>query len=361
MRCLRTRSDLGGQQMSLCHLLAGNTAESSSEQPLVSIIMPVRNEADFIARSLGAVLRQEYPADRMEVLVVDGISTDATRRIIAQTIEAHRSGPEVTLLDNPRQIVSTAINIGLRHARGEIIVRVDGHCEIAPDYVRRCVEVLDATGADNVGGLQRARAEGVVGAAIAAANSSRFGVGGARFHYATKPGPADTVFLGAYRRRVFERIGDFDEELVRNQDDEFNFRLIQAGGRIWLDPSIRSVYYGRSSLPKLWRQYYEYGLYKVLVIRKRSAVASWRHLVPAAFLVSVVISLLLAIVTRRKLVSLVVVGPYIVANLVASFWAGLNNLRVLPMLPGAFATMHVAYGLGFLVGLWRWNRRRGGA
>lgn len=323
--------------------------------PRVTIIMPIRNEGGFIGRSLGAVLAQDYPAERMEVLVVDGLSDDATRDLIAHTIVAHPGAAPVTVLDNPGRIVPTGMNIGLRRARGDVIVRVDGHCEIAPDYVRRCVEALQETGADNVGGLQRAVGETPVGEAIALANSSPFGVGGARFHYASEPGWADTVYLGAYRREVFDRVGGFDEELVRNQDDELNFRLIQAGGRIWLDPAIRSTYYSRAALPKLWRQYYQYGLYKVLVIRKRGAVASWRHLVPAAFVLSLALSLLLALVTRRPRLGLLVAGPYAAANLGASLWTGRRAPRALPLLPPAFAAMHVAYGLGFLVGLYRWR------
>jgi succinoglycan biosynthesis protein ExoA len=332
--------------------------QSSAKPPAVTVIMPVRNEADFIARSLGAVLDQDYPANQLEVLVVDGMSDDATRNVIAQTVAAKAGEVRVTVLDNPGRIVPTAMNIGLLHARGDIIVRVDGHCEIAPDYVHRCVEALEVSGADNVGGLQRAAGGTVVARAIALANSSPFGVGGARFHYATQAGWADTVYLGAYCREVFNRIGGYDEELVRNQDDELNFRLTQAGGKIWLDPSIRSVYYSRGSLGKLWRQYYEYGLYKVLVMRKRGGVASWRHLTPAAFVLSLVLSLLLALVTRRARLALLIAGPYAAANGAASLWTVRRDPRTLAALPLAFATMHCAYGLGFIVGMWHWRNWR---
>ncbi|MBC7225266.1 MAG: hypothetical protein H5T59_13510 [Anaerolineae bacterium] len=169
------------------------------------------------------------------------------------------------------------------------------------------------------------------------------------------PGFVDTVPFGAFRREVFDRIGGFDEELVRNQDDEFNFRLAQAEGRIWLDPSIRSVYYSRASLAGLWRQYFQYGLYKVRVMQKRRGIPSWRHLVPPAFVLGLFGSGLLALATRQPRWALAVAGPYAVANLGASLWTARRDVRALPLLPLAFATLHLAYGLGFLWGLWRWR------
>ena len=336
--------------------------------------MPIRNEADYIAQSLGSILAQDYPADRIEILIADGMSDDGTRTIIQRLCHDPNLQPatcNLQLLDNPGRIVPTAFNIALSRARGDVIIRVDGHCEIAPDYVRRCVELLEETGADNVGGLQRAVGEGPVAETIALATSSPFGVGGARFHYATEPGWADTVYLGAYRRDVFERIGGFDEELVRNQDDEFNFRLTQTGGKIWLDPSIRSRYYSRASLCKLWRQYYQYGFYKVRVIQKRGAVPSPRHLVPATFVLTLLGSWLAALITRRRWLALFVAGPYLVANLIASvLTARRASHPPSPVsrppspafqLPLAFATLHLAYGLGFLAGLWHWRNRWGHA
>jgi glycosyltransferase involved in cell wall biosynthesis len=327
------------------------------EYPLVTVIMPIRDEARYIARSLGAVLAQDYPADKIEVLVVDGMSRDDTRAIVGQ---ASAGAPQiaVTILDNPAGTAPAALNIGLRHAHGAVIVRVDGHCEIAPDYLRRCVEVLDATHADCVGGPMVTIGETPIARAIARAQSSKFGVGGVAFRTGREqPGYVDTLAFGAYRREVFDRIGCFDEELVRNQDDELNFRLNQAGGKIWLDPAIHSTYYSRASLVKLWRQYYEYGFYKVRVIQKRGGVASWRHLVPGAFVLSLLLSLLLAVLTRRPRWALSVVGPYALANGAASLATARKAPRQLSLLPPIFATLHVAYGLGFLWGCVRWHSR----
>jgi glycosyltransferase involved in cell wall biosynthesis len=321
--------------------------------PPVTIIMPIRNEAGFIQRSLGAVLAQNYPEECLQVIVADGMSSDGTREIVREMVGEY---PRASLIDNPGRIVPTALNAALAEAQGEVIIRVDGHCQIAPDYVQRCVEALERTGADCVGGPMVTVGETDVAEGIALAQSSFFGVGGVAFRTGSDRGRyVDTVAFGAYRREVFDRIGTFDEELVRNQDDEFNFRLTQAGGKIWLDPSIRSVYYSRASLPGLWRQYFEYGLYKVRLIQKRGAVPSWRHLVPVTFVLSLLASLLLALFTGQRRWALSVAGPYAAANLAASAWTARNRWRLFPFLPLAFATLHMAYGLGFLSGLWRWR------
>jgi len=341
-----------------------------NDLPLVTIMMPIRNEANYIARSLESVLAQDYPPNCLEILIVDGMSEDGTREVIQRISNSARSAPATPLcnagrlpsifvLDNPSRIVPIALNIGLQHAHGEVIIRVDGHCEIAPDYVRRCVEALQETGADNVGGLQLAAGQGAIGRAVALATSSPFGVGNARFHYSMRPGWVDTVYLGAYRREVFDRIGGFDEELVRNQDDEFNFRLIQGGGKIWLDPSIRSLYYSRTSLGRLWRQYFQYGFYKVRVIQKRGAVPSWRHLVPGGFVLSLLGSVLLALFTRKSFWMLAVAGPYVATNGLSSLWIARRDWRTLPLLPLIFLTLHLAYGTGFLLGMWNWRRKPG--
>jgi succinoglycan biosynthesis protein ExoA len=264
----------------------------------------------------------------------------------------HDTLSSAVLLDNPARIVPTALNIGLQHANGEIIIRVDGHCQISPDYVRRCVKLLQEIDADCVGGPIVTVGETHLARTIALAQSSFLGVGGVAFRTKfQKAGYVDTLAFGAYRRDVFESIGGFDEELVRNQDDEFNFRLIQAGGKIWLDPSSHSVYYSRANLPGLWRQYFQYGYYKVRVIQKRKAVPSWRHVVPGGFVLGLIISGLLAILTQQYYWLLSVIGPYAVANGLASLWTARRDWRTLSWLPLTFLTLHLAYGLGFLQGL----------
>ncbi|MGD8627304.1 MAG: glycosyltransferase family 2 protein, partial [Anaerolineae bacterium] len=266
------------------------------DTPFVSLIMPIRNEAGFIRRSLGAVLAQDYPTHRLEILVVDGLSDDGTR----QTVQEMLSGrPNGRLLDNPGRIVPTAMNLGLAKARGEVIVRVDGHTIIAPDYVTRCVESLARTGADCVGGPMRAVGDTPLGQAVALATSHPFGVGGSRFHYATEPQEVHTVYLGCWPCQVLQEVGGFDPEMVRNQDDELSYRLRASGGRIWLDPQIHSTYHTRANLQKLGRQYFQYGLWKVRVFQKVPGSAQPSHWAPPLFALAVLAGLPAALLIPR--------------------------------------------------------------
>lgn len=331
---------------------------SSKGQPTVSVIMPVRNEADYVARGLSAVLVQDYPNDKLEVIVVDGDSDDGTREIIQEVLMSHPRGKAVavTVSRNPRRWVPASLNLALRNSRGEVIVRIDGHCEVPPEYLSRCVEALESSGADCAGGVLETVGEGLVGSAIAAAQGSSFGVGNARFRYAKKAGWVDTLAFGAYRREVFDRLGEFDEELVRNQDDEMNFRLVSSGGRIWLDPRISVVYRSRQTLSALWRQYFEYGVYKVRVMQKRRGAASWRHFVPSAFVVALAVSVGLSVVTGRHQFVVLVAGTYGAASIAAAIAAIGARSYLAPVVVVAFLTMHIAYGVGFIAGIWRWRR-----
>jgi succinoglycan biosynthesis protein ExoA len=324
--------------------------------PFISVVMPVRNEAEFIARSLGSVLAQDYPPDRYEVLVADGRSTDKTREIVASLAG---EAPEVRLVDNPGGIVPTGFNAALRVARGTFIVRVDGHTEIERDYVRQCVEEIERTGADNVGGRMTAESKGLSGRAIAMATSSPFGVGGARFHYSKSEEWVDTVYLGAWRRSTFDRMGGLDEEFVRNQDDEFNYRLRAAGGRILLSPKIRSHYWSRSSWAALWRQYWQYGFWKVRVLQKHPWQMKPRQFIPPLFVAFLLASALAAPVSGWARIGLLAItAAYTIANFTASVSTGRGaSFAVVLLLPVAFATLHLSYGSGFLTGLIRFASR----
>jgi succinoglycan biosynthesis protein ExoA len=329
---------------------------TASEPPFVTVIMPVRHEAAFIARSLGAVLAQDYPADRLEILVADGQSTDGTREFVRGFQARH---PHLRLIENPGRIVPTGLNAALRQARGEIIVRVDGHTEIASDYIRRCVTALRRTGADNVGGRMDASGEGPFGEAVALATSTFFGVGNARFHYSEREEWVDTVYMGAWPRAVFERVGLFDEEAERNEDDEFNYRLLERGGRIWLSQSVCSRYTPRSSASTLWRQYFQYGCWKVWVMLKHPGQIRLRQLAPAGLVATLAGAAVLAAVSGwgRGLLILTI-SIYAFANLVASLTtARRHGWRHLQRLPLVFAILHSAYGLGFLAGLVKFRDR----
>ena len=292
----------------------------------------------------------------IEVLVADGMSGDETREILRSLAATHDN---LRMIDNRGGIVATGLNAALASAAGEIIVRVDGHTEIAPDYVRQCVTELSRSRADNVGGRMTAAARGSVGRAVATATSSPFGVGGARFHYSRRSEWVDTVYLGAWRREVFDRIGNFDEELVRDQDDEFNYRLRKHGGRILLSPAIRSVYFGRASLRSLWRQYFQYGYWKVRVLQKHPRQMRPRQFAPpllTASLLALAAAAPFSRLARRGLAALT--GAYAAANLAASVHTARGeSRRTLPLLPPVFATLHLAYGSGFLAGLARFARR----
>ena len=334
--------------------MSGRTADRAT----VTVIMPVRNEGTFIARSLGAVLEQDYPAELMQVLVADGMSDDETREIVEQLARAHPDHA-VEIVDNPGGIVPTGFNAALSRAGGQVIVRVDGHTIIAKDYVSACVTALEDSGADNVGGRMDAQGQGRIAEAIALATSSPFGVGDAQFHYASGQRWVDTVYLGAWRREVFDRVGSFDPEMVRNQDDEFNYRLRAAGGRILLTDRIRSRYYSRASMRKLFRQYRQYGFWKVRVLQKHPKQMSLRQFVPPVFAAAVVGGAVLAPTSRGvRRVWAATLAAYGLAAVTASVSvARRSGWRHLPLLPVAFAAMHLGYGGGFLVGLLRFAHR----
>ena len=330
---------------------------NSSSPPMVSVVMPIRNEAKYIARSLNAVLMQDYPVDRFEVIVADGMSKDGTREIV-QSFESRNSN--VRLIDNPGKIVPTGLNAAIAQASGDIIARVDGHCEIAPDYLRRCVEHLMNDGVEGVGGSLETVGETSIAQAIAIAMSSPFGVGGSAFRtVVNKTMLVDTLAFPTYTRAIIERAGPFDEELVRNQDDEYNYRLRKSGAKILLAADVYCRYFSRSSLRSLWRQYFQYGYWKVRVMQKHPRQMRMRQSVPPLFVATLLVSLLLMpfSVAGRWILGLAA-GSYMVANLGASiFLARKRGDRLFPILVLAFLALHLAWGLGFLAGLIRfWNR-----
>ena len=324
--------------------------------PFVTVVMPTRNEHRTIEAALRAVLQQDYPSDRCEVIIADGMSDDGTRDVIEALMESAGSDtPHVTLIANVSRTAPAGLNAALGRAKGDVIVRIDGHCEIQHDYLSRCVRLLDTTGAANVGGAVVGSGDGLRQRAFARATRSPFGVGNARFRYASREGWVDTVYLGAWRREIFELVGRFDEELVRNQDDEHNFRIVQSGERIWFDPELQTRCEVRSDFRSLWRQYFDYGFYKVRVIQKRRGVASLRQIVPALFVVALVSTVVIGSATRRPKVILAVVAPYGALNALAALHASHDDPEALVLVPVAFLALHLAYGSGFLAGIWAWR------
>src|SRR5262245_29478893 len=322
-----------------------------SEAPLVSVVVPCRNEKAHIENCLRSILAQEDVPGGFEVIVADGLSEDGT---VALVKKIGRTDKRLRIVQNPARLTACGLNEGIRQARGRFIAVMGAHNLYAPDYLRSSLEVLLETGADNVGGSMLSRGESRMQKAIAIAHHSRFSVGGARWHDISYEGPADTVFGGFYRREVFERLGLFDETLVRNQDDEFNLRLLRAAGKIWQSPRIRSWYRPRAHLSALGRQYLQYGYWKVRVIQKHRMPASWRHLAPGSFVFFLTVLPFLAPLFLGALwIWLGLAGLYVAANLLVSAATAVRHgpLYLLYYLPPVFACYHFGYGIGFLCGI----------
>jgi glycosyltransferase involved in cell wall biosynthesis len=321
-----------------------------NQPPTISVVIPCRNEGEHIEACVSSVLAQKPPVGGFEIIVADGMSDDGTRDILTRLAGGH---PSLRIVDNVGGITPSGMNAAIRQATGRYIAIMGAHNRYAADYLCRSVEVLEETGADNVGGVMICDARSYMQEVIAAAHHSHFSVGGARWHNTDYEGPVDTVFGGVYRREVFERIGLFDEELVRNQDDEFNLRLTRAGGKIWQSPLIRSWYTPRASLKDLCRQYMQYGYWKVRVIQKHRIPASLRQLVPGCFILALIL-LAIGSVWWTPLAWALggTLGAYLLCNLAASLqtaWRAQWKLGLL--LPLVFACYHFAYGYGFLRGI----------
>jgi glycosyltransferase involved in cell wall biosynthesis len=311
----------------------------------------MRNERRHIERCLRSLAAQDYPRDRFEVIVVDGNSNDGSRELVDSFSD---EVPGLRVLENRGKLTARGLNIGLAFARGEVIARVDAHAAVEPDFLRESVAVLQRTGADVVGGPIETIGEGGVGDAVALAVSSPFGVGNAVFRYSQREQWTDTVAFPAYRRDVFDRIGPF-AEIDGGEDDEFHYRLRDAGGRILLTPTIRSTYFPRRSYWGLARQYFGYGQAKVVVLSRHPRRTRLRQLVPATFVLSILASAVVAYFGGFFVLPLALLaGAYVAASLGASLVvARRGGWRHVLRLPLAFACMHLAYGLGFLIGLVR--------
>ncbi len=318
--------------------------------PFVSIIMPIRNEADFIERAIRSVLDNSYPVERMEILVVDGMSDDGTREIVHRLSQGDS---RIRMLDNPKRIVPAAMNIGLRAARGELFIRIDGHAEVPADFIAQSIRCLrEHPLAWVAGGSIKTVSDSCAGQAIAAAMRSPIGVGNARFRLGEYEGWVDTLAFGTHYKWVIDRVGYFDEELVRNQDDEFNLRIILAGGKIWMSKAIQSTYFSRGSLRKLWRQYFQYGFWRIRTLQKHKRPATFRQLVPLAFVSSLPLLGLGCLVWRPLWLLLAVEAAlYMLGLFIGAIDVGHKaGWRYAPAAPLVFAILHFAYGTGSLWG-----------
>jgi cellulose synthase/poly-beta-1,6-N-acetylglucosamine synthase-like glycosyltransferase len=321
---------------------------------LLSIVVPCRNEEKYIGECLSSIVKNDYPKNKLEVLVVDGMSEDGTREIIK---EYSKKNAFVTLIDNPKKITPVAMNIGIKESRGDYVLILSSHSKIGKNFLRINLESIEKYAVDCVGGIliTLSANNSLTSKAIAFAISNPFGVGNSYFRIGSKESKyVDTVPFGCYRKEVFKKIGFFDEELIRNQDDEFNMRLIKNDGKILLVPDIVSYYYARDSIVKLWKMYFQYGYFKPLVSLKIGAVLTTRQVIPAAFIGSLVISLVLSIMFKQLFwIFVLILSLYLTFDLFFSLQIVIEKgLNYLPILPIVFSTLHLSYGIGYLRGIW---------
>jgi len=322
----------------------------ANDHSLVTVIIPVRNEGRYIRECLDSIVGQDYPPDKLEILLVDGLSEDGTREIIQQYQMRHKA---IRLIDNVKKIVPVALNLGINQAKGEYIIRMDAHSKYPQDYISKCIEYAIKTGAENVGGVWETVGEGYVGEAIAGALSSKFGVGNAKYRTEHYEGFVDTVPFGCFHKDVFARVGMFNEKLVRNQDIEFNSRIRRAGGKIFLMPQIKSFYYCRGDLVDLWKQNFSNGYWNIKTIRENPHSLSMRHFIPLIFLVSLLTTWML------RPLWLIIMAAYLLVNIYFSLKISFEKgLRYIFSLPVVFACLHLSYGAGSLLALVRRMVRR---
>jgi glycosyltransferase involved in cell wall biosynthesis len=326
---------------------------SPSALPFVSVIIPMRNEERSVGACLDSLLANHYPSDKLEIVVVDGQSTDRSREIVQVK---RRHSPQIRLLENPRKLTPVAMNIGIRAARGEVVCMINAHAYVSPDFLKRSIQTLqEHEEAEAVGGILCNVNEGGLGKAIALALNSPLGAGGARYRTRTTPGLiCDTVPYAAYRRAVFTRIGLIDEELIRNQDAEFNYRLLQRGGRIYFNPDIVSYLTARASLYQLARQQFQTGYWKVRLFQKVFLRTNWRHLVPAVFVIVTAVSGIAAVFSLwGRWLLMADVGAYAAAVVVGSCVIAVRHgAKNLLLLPWVFSVIHISYGIGMSKGFW---------
>jgi glycosyltransferase involved in cell wall biosynthesis len=326
----------------------------NDKMPFVSIVIPCRNEEKFIQKCLESLVGQDYPKDRLEILVVDGSSEDKTREIAGRLTEKY---PFIKVLNNPKKNTPSGLNIGIKASQGDVVSRMDAHAEYEKEYISKCVKYLNEYGVDNIGGVMitMSRQDTALGRAIVAVLSHPFGVGNAIFRIgAEKPIFVDTVFGGCYKREIFKKIGYFNEDLHRGQDMEFNLRLRKIGGKILLVPEIKSFYYARSGFLSFWQHSFTDGAELISPLRFGVVIFSWRHLIPLMFVLGIIAIAILSFFSQKFLWLLIgLLGLYFLVNFYFSAMISFKekDFRYLFFTPIAFTLLHIGYGLGSVYGL----------
>jgi len=308
----------------------------------VAVVIPVRNGEATLADAVASVLAQELDGT-LEVCIAVGPSNDRTREVADGLANADR---RVSVVDNPAGVTPAGLNAAIRATSAPVVARVDGHAVLPAGYLARAVAVLDQTGAVNVGGVQEPHGQTPFEEAVGRAMASRFGSGDARFHYGGPAGTVDTVYLGVFRRTALEAVGLFDESLVRNQDYELNWRLREAGGTVWFDPDLRVGYRPRGTLGAVARQFFNYGRWKRVVVERHPRSLRWRQVVPPVATLAMAVGLVAGVWWPP---TLVVPAGYLVAVVVASLVAG-RRLAMMLRLLAVYPTLHLSWGVGFLAG-----------
>lgn len=328
------------------------------KQIIVSLIIPIRNESKYLRQLLESIANQDYPSDNVEIIFADGMSSDDSRQIIMNYFPLSSN---TKIINNPDKIVAQGFNRALNLCKGDIIIRVDGHCKLPENFIQKIIFNIEEKNVVCSGGIWETIGETLIGKAIALATSSKFGVGNASYRIDNKnliSGKfVDTVAFGGYKREVFTKIGGYDEELVRNQDDEFSFRMIQNGMKIWMDPEIVIKYYSRATFFKLFKQYFQYGTYKIRVLQKRRSIATFRQLIPAAFVLCLILSVAIFFLTDYKTLSCVIPGFYLSINVAISLSiSNVNPLKAV-LISISFVILHLSYGLGYLFGFYKFRKK----
>jgi len=325
-----------------------------NETPFTTIIIPAYNEQDYIGICLKSLVEQDYDKKAIEILVVDGISSDASRRIVREWGQKYAY---IKLLDNPKRATAAGVNVGIRAAQGDVIIILGAHSFIAPDFLGESRDCLQKSGADCVGGPLRYVGESSLAKTISLAMASPFGVGNAYFRYSTKAQFVDTLAFGAYKKAVFDRIGLFDENLIANEDYDLNYRIRKTGGKIFLSPTIKSFYFNQASFAGLWKQYFRYGFWKVRMLCKYPESIAIRQAVPPVFVLSLLLIISLSLFFQPFIyLFLAIISTYLICSLTTSLHiASKQGWRHFPRLPLVFLYLHLGWGSGFLYGLTKWG------
>ena len=320
-----------------------------TNQVVVSVVMPVYEEEKYIAKCIDSLLLQDYPIENMEWIFVDGCSKDKTVEIL-KTYQA-RYPKLIKILSNPYKIVPYAMNIGISASCGNYIVRLDAHSDYAVDYISKCIYYLQNMDAENVGGVAETKSNGFMGNIIAKMLSSKFGVGNSQFRTNGESGYVDTVPFGAFKREVFSKYGGYDERLVRNQDNEMNFRIRKNGGKIYMSNDIRLSYYCRDSIKGIMNMAMKNGMWNVITMRLCPGSMGVRHFIPLAFVLSILFASILTIVNS---IFLMLLGVETLLYLSLDVFFSINQSKTFKeflILLFLFPTFHISYGIGSMVGI----------